>query len=122
MGELILWLLILAGVAVVWIEWVPQRYTIFPQILTALALIPAGLLWLPYWYGWVTSLFGVATLTWYYFSPARRHAWPNLFMLPNSQTAGTFLIGDSNGCMDYNQVPGMAKAQPRRRHAASISL
>ena len=82
MGELILWLLIVAGLAVAWIEWIPQRYAIFPQFLVALSLIPAGLLWLPYWYGWATSLFGAAILVWIYFSPKRRKDWPNLFMLP----------------------------------------
>jgi len=82
MGELILWLLIVAALAVAWIEWIPQRYAIFPQILVALSLIPAGLLWLPYWYGWATSIVGAASLVWIYFSPKRRKDWPNLFMLP----------------------------------------
>lgn len=82
MGELILWLLIVAVLAVAWIEWIPQRFAIFPQILVALSLIPAGLQWLPAWYGWATSLLGIATIIWLYFSPKRRKEWPGLFAFP----------------------------------------
>lgn len=82
MGELILWLLIVAALAVAWIEWIPQRYAVFPQILVALSLIPAGLQWLPAWYGWATSLLGVAIIIWLYYSPKRRKDWPDLFAFP----------------------------------------
>lgn len=82
MGDIVLWVLVIAFMSVVWIEWIPQRYAIFPQALVAISLIPIGFQWLSYWYGWAISLFGAGTLLWLYVSPRRRKDWPDLFMTP----------------------------------------
>jgi hypothetical protein len=82
MSETLLWLLLVAAIAVAWIEWIPDRYKIFVWIFVALRIVTIGLRWIPQWYGWVILLIGIAPLAWIYFSPKRRKEWPNLFSAP----------------------------------------
>lgn len=82
MGDLFLLFVLVAGLAVVWIEWIPPRYAVLTQVACALSLLPAGLRWLPAWHGWVTLIVIAAVPGWAYFSPKRRREWPDLFKLP----------------------------------------
>lgn len=82
MNDLFLVLLLVAAFAVAWIEWIPERYGIFPKLLLSLLVVLIGTGWIPAWYGWVVLLIGIAQLVWFYFSPKRRKEWPNLFSAP----------------------------------------
>lgn len=82
MNNLLLSLLIVAVFAIVWIEWVPQRYAVVSKLLLSFVVISIGIGWLPEWYGWVVLLIGIAEVAWIYFSPKRRKEWPNLFSAP----------------------------------------
>ena len=82
MNGIILPLLLLTAFSVAWIEWVPERYGIFPKLVISLVVVSIGIGWLPEWYGWVILLIGMAELVWIYFSPKRRKEWPNLFSGP----------------------------------------
>jgi len=82
MNDLFLLLVFIAAFSVAWIEWIPERYGIFPKLLSALLVISIGIGWLPEWYGWLVLLLGIAELAWIYFSPKRRKEWPHLFSAP----------------------------------------
>jgi hypothetical protein len=81
-NDIFLLLLFIAAFAVAWIEWIPERYGIFPKLLLSLLVVTIGLGWIPEWYGWVVLSIGIAELAWIYFSPKRRKEWPNLFSGP----------------------------------------
>jgi len=82
MGEIFLWLLLVAVITAAWIEWIPDRYKVFVWLLVALRIVTIGLGWIPEWYGWIILFIGIAPLAWIYFSPKRRKEWPNLFSAP----------------------------------------
>ena len=97
MSDIFLWFLLVAAFTVAWIEWIPERYGIFAQLLLSLVVVTIGLGWIPEWYGWIVLLMGIAELVWIYFSPKRRREWPNLFSAPAKVLGKCFVAVKSAG-------------------------
>ena len=66
MSDIFLWFLLVAAFTVAWIEWIPERYGIFAQLLLSMVVVTIGLGWIPEWYGWLVLLIGIAELVWIY--------------------------------------------------------